>query len=851
MATVSPLRAEAAGPAARAAPINTMAAVMPFAPPRANAGAARARGRGVRARCPRRWCSAASDDIFNSDVDVRGDDRGHAATAVARAGRRAIPPTTASSGRSTASRRRARITSPLARAPRPPYRQAWAGARERAARVLAGPLRAPLFLLKNNGRCTRSRATPAASAGSASSAPRRGVAGLQPRRRSTRSCSSARAGSNGGRVVAVTAKTGRTRWSRKLPSRAESSPLYRSRPALPRHRGRDGLRAARTATAPCAGRPGRRVRSRARSRSTPASCTSATTAARSTRSAAPTARRSGEGRPTAGCSASARATSTRRRPSPTGASTSAARTATSTRSRRRRQARLAPGHGRLRLRVAGRRPGPRRAADGLHRLLRRPLLRARRAHRQAALGALAGQEDLRRGDDHRRPRVRLGPRQRTTWALGARTGKTVWKTRPRRLQPGDQRRPAHLLHRLLVALRARRSGRGRSTRAPAPARQRRGRKGRPARSAARRGARAVARPRRARRGSAPRGRRRAGRERPTAPVPAGPAARRGLARARSARTSCATRRTATATRRARASPRRAAIATSTSTRCAARRSCSSTTTATRTCGGADGPPAVRPGTLMPVNDLIPMPARAAKPRTSGLTHVLDGGLGPLEVQSLLAVGAAHIDLVRLGWGSALVTDGLQDKLDLYREAGVPVMLGGTLTELAWAHGRVDELAAWVQELGIDRIEVFERHGPHSRGREGAAHREARHADDGLRRGGREGPRRDPRAIRVGEPHPPGVRRRRRARRLRGPRERDRRPISRHVRAAHGSRRGDRARGRPRPARLRGAAAPPADLAHQPLRPEINLGNIPATSIVSLESLRLGLRSETVAKLHDV
>ncbi|MEY2442389.1 MAG: phosphosulfolactate synthase, partial [bacterium] len=106
-----------------------------------------------------------------------------------------------------------------------------------------------------------------------------------------------------------------------------------------------------------------------------------------------------------------------------------------------------------------------------------------------------------------------------------------------------------------------------------------------------------------------------------------------------------------------------------------------------------------------MTDLIPLPARAAKPRTSGLTHVLDSGLGPLEVQSLLDVGAPHIDLVRLGWGSALVTGCLERKLELYRDAGVPVMLGGTLTELAWAHGRVDELADWVEELGIDRIEV--------------------------------------------------------------------------------------------------------------------------------------------------
>lgn len=103
--------------------------------------------------------------------------------------------------------------------------------------------------------------------------------------------------------------------------------------------------------------------------------------------------------------------------------------------------------------------------------------------------------------------------------------------------------------------------------------------------------------------------------------------------------------------------------------------------------------------------LFPLPARAAKPRTSGLTHVLDSGLGPLEVQSLIAVGAPHIDLVRLGWGSALVTGCLEAKLDLYRDADIPVMLGGTLTELAWAHGRIDALVARLRDLGIDRIEV--------------------------------------------------------------------------------------------------------------------------------------------------
>lgn len=106
-----------------------------------------------------------------------------------------------------------------------------------------------------------------------------------------------------------------------------------------------------------------------------------------------------------------------------------------------------------------------------------------------------------------------------------------------------------------------------------------------------------------------------------------------------------------------------------------------------------------------MRDLIPLPARSAKPRTTGLTHVLDGGLGPAEVESLLAAAGSHVDLVRLGWGSALVTDGLPEKLAVFARHDVPVMLGGTLTELAWKHGRIPQLCAWLEELGIERIEV--------------------------------------------------------------------------------------------------------------------------------------------------
>jgi phosphosulfolactate synthase len=106
-----------------------------------------------------------------------------------------------------------------------------------------------------------------------------------------------------------------------------------------------------------------------------------------------------------------------------------------------------------------------------------------------------------------------------------------------------------------------------------------------------------------------------------------------------------------------------------------------------------------------VPDFLELPSRRPKPRDSGLTHVIDTGLSTAQAEGLVATAGDYIDLVRLGWGTAYVTRDLEAKLDAYRSAGVPVMLGGTLTELAWMQNRVDRLRDWLRELGIEHVEV--------------------------------------------------------------------------------------------------------------------------------------------------
>ena len=104
-------------------------------------------------------------------------------------------------------------------------------------------------------------------------------------------------------------------------------------------------------------------------------------------------------------------------------------------------------------------------------------------------------------------------------------------------------------------------------------------------------------------------------------------------------------------------------------------------------------------------DFLDLPRRPPKPRSRGITHVIDPGLTAHEAEGVMGSVDAYVDLVRLGWGTAYITRELTRKLDVYRAHGVPVMLGGTLTELAWLQGKIDDLRRWLDELAIEHVEV--------------------------------------------------------------------------------------------------------------------------------------------------
>lgn len=100
-----------------------------------------------------------------------------------------------------------------------------------------------------------------------------------------------------------------------------------------------------------------------------------------------------------------------------------------------------------------------------------------------------------------------------------------------------------------------------------------------------------------------------------------------------------------------------------------------------------------------------LPPRAARPRVTGLTMAIDGGIPPRHFADLVELGGEYIDFVKFGWGTSVVTDCLEDKIRVLRERQIGFYFGGTLFEKFAAQGRVDDFRRFCDGFGCDRVEV--------------------------------------------------------------------------------------------------------------------------------------------------
>lgn len=106
-----------------------------------------------------------------------------------------------------------------------------------------------------------------------------------------------------------------------------------------------------------------------------------------------------------------------------------------------------------------------------------------------------------------------------------------------------------------------------------------------------------------------------------------------------------------------------------------------------------------------MSGFLSLPSRSAKPRDVGITHVIDKGMGIRQLEDLLETSSDHIDILKLGWGTAYVTQNTFDKIRVCHEAKVPVCFGGTFLELAILQGRFDEYRDAVRKAKLAHVEI--------------------------------------------------------------------------------------------------------------------------------------------------
>lgn len=100
-----------------------------------------------------------------------------------------------------------------------------------------------------------------------------------------------------------------------------------------------------------------------------------------------------------------------------------------------------------------------------------------------------------------------------------------------------------------------------------------------------------------------------------------------------------------------------------------------------------------------------LPSRTVKPRDTGFTMVMDKGLSLRQVEDVIDTSGDYIDIVKLGWATSYLTPNLQEKIDLYKSANIPVYLGGTLFEAFIVRDQFDDYRAVLDKFGIEHAEV--------------------------------------------------------------------------------------------------------------------------------------------------
>ena len=103
--------------------------------------------------------------------------------------------------------------------------------------------------------------------------------------------------------------------------------------------------------------------------------------------------------------------------------------------------------------------------------------------------------------------------------------------------------------------------------------------------------------------------------------------------------------------------------------------------------------------------LTQIPDRIKKPRANGITMIMDKGLSIEEAKNFLSIAHPHIDILKLGFGTAYVTPNLDEKIEIYQSYNIPVYFGGTLFEAFLIRNQFNDYIDVCKRYNINYMEV--------------------------------------------------------------------------------------------------------------------------------------------------
>ena len=104
-------------------------------------------------------------------------------------------------------------------------------------------------------------------------------------------------------------------------------------------------------------------------------------------------------------------------------------------------------------------------------------------------------------------------------------------------------------------------------------------------------------------------------------------------------------------------------------------------------------------------NLSQIPERVEKPRKHGVTMIMDKGLSLEEARNLISAAHPHIDIIKLGFGTAYVTPKLREKIELYQSFDIPVYFGGTLFEAFLIRNQFNDYINLCKDFNVTYMEV--------------------------------------------------------------------------------------------------------------------------------------------------